>query len=97
VIDGQHGMDDVDSHVLQAELAPQSRVGIVNLLWRRTVCNEREEHCVTIHQSPSRERGRQRILVELPPLSVVRRRRIAAATGVGQGLWLKLERVKIVD
>jgi hypothetical protein len=41
----------------EPELAPQLWVGKVNLLWRHTVCNEREEYCVTLLTSSSLERG----------------------------------------
>ncbi|KAF7674893.1 hypothetical protein GT037_006656 [Alternaria burnsii] len=43
--------------LLEPELAPQLWRGMVNLLWRHTACNEREEYCVTLLTSSSLERG----------------------------------------
>ena len=39
-----------------------AQVGMVNLIWRRTVCNEREEYCVTLPTRFGLGAGRQLML-----------------------------------
>jgi hypothetical protein len=45
----QLGQMTSNAPILEADAAPSLvRVGMVNLIWRPTVCNEREEYCVTL-------------------------------------------------